>query len=335
MIWLEKKWHDLGRLLKNSRFFCIFNGSTSLVFEPLKKELNFDIFKPVFLCMFNLKISKNKNSPTLVMGVLNITPDSFSDGGLYFDNIGGVLQRVRQMIEQGADIIDIGGESTRPGSNPVSISEELRRVLPVVKIIREKFGKDFPISIDTYKSKVAEECLKAGASMINSLGGFTFDTSLADVVLNYHCPIILYHIKGKPKTMQASKIVYENVISEIKEFFGTQVGYGAQKGINKNAFILDPGIGFGKDLEHNLEIIKKFEEFKTLDLPLMIGVSRKSHLGAILKQELMLKEVPKPEERIEAGLAEIAVAVLKGAKVVRTHDVLATKKFLVVLDKLK
>lgn len=271
---------------------------------------------------------------TQIMGILNVTPDSFSDGGLYFKNTRKALARVQKMVNEGADIIDIGGESTRPGSLPVSVKEELKRVLPVVKAIKKKFKRSLQISVDTYKAEVAEECLKAGAYMINSLGGFRFDSSLAEVVAQYRCPVVLYHIKGKPKTMQAKTIRYADVVAEIKSFFKQQISYGIKQGIKKDKFILDPGIGFGKTVEHNLEIIRKFEGFKTFGLPLMVGVSRKSHLGVILKETLGLKNVPKTEERIEAGLAEVAVSVLKGAHFIRTHDVLATRKFLSVLDKL-
>ncbi len=268
------------------------------------------------------------------MGILNVTPDSFSDGGLYVEK-SRAIKRIGEMVNEGADVIDIGGESTRPGSKSVSVEEELRRVLPVVKAVRKKFGRDLKISVDTYKLGVAEECLKAGADMINSLGGFSFDRKLAEVCAKYQCQVILYHIKGKPKTMQAGKIIYQDVVAEVKEFFNEQIKYGLKKGIKKDKFILDPGIGFGKNLEHNLEIIRRFKEFKTLKLPLMIGVSRKSHLGLILKEKLKLKEVPLPAERVEAGLAEAAVAVLKGANIVRTHDVLQTKKFLSVLDSVR
>ncbi len=276
------------------------------------------------------------------MGILNVTPDSFSDGGLYFENTKKALYRVGEMVKEGADIIDVGGESTRPGATPVSAEEELKRVLPIIEAVRKKFGKELLISIDTHKAKVAEECLRAGANMVNSLGGFTFDDGLADIVAKYHCRVILYHIKGEPRNMQgtslrpatqSSGIVYKDVIFEIKGFFNKQIDFGLARGINRENFILDPGIGFGKALEHNLEIIKRFEEFKEFNLPLLVGVSRKSHLGVILKEELSLKEIPRPEERIEAGLAEVAIAVLKGASIVRTHDVLQTKKFLAVLDK--
>jgi len=270
---------------------------------------------------------------TKIMGILNVTPDSFSDGGLYITPQKS-LKRAEEMIKEGADVIDVGGESTRPGSEPVSLAEELNRVLPTVQIIRKKIGDKIPISVDTYKSKVAEECLREGANVINSLGGFSFDKNLADVAAKYRASVVLYHIKGKPNTMQAKEIIYDDVIQEIKNFFKEQIDFGIKRGVKMHQFILDPGIGFGKNLEHNLEIIKCFDEFKELDLPLMIGVSRKSHLGTILKEELGLKEVPPPDQRIEAGLAEVALAALKGASIVRTHDVFETKKFLSVLDRL-
>lgn len=279
--------------------------------------------------MANANFNKGR---TLIMGILNVTPDSFSDGGLYF-NKDEAVKRATQIINEGADIIDIGGESTRPGSKPVSAIEELNRVLPVVKALRKKFSA-IEISVDTYKAEVAEACLKAGTDMINSLGGFLFDEKLAEVVAKYNCKIVLYHIKGQPKTMQKGKIVYDDVILEIKEFFKKQIQKGLKKGIKKDTMILDPGIGFGKEVDHNVEIIRRFDEFCDLKLPLMVGVSRKSHLGIILKEELKLRDLPSLTERMEAGLAEVAVAVLKGANIVRTHDVLATKKFLTILDKI-
>jgi dihydropteroate synthase len=272
---------------------------------------------------------------TLVMGILNVTPDSFSDGGLYFDDIAKAVAHVEQMIEEGADIIDIGGESTRPGSTAISLEEELKRIIPVIDAIRNKLGDPVMLSVDTYKSAVAKEALQAGAHMINSLGGFTFDNSLADVVAAFNCPIVIYHIKGEPRTMQAGSIMYSDVIVDIAEFFQKQIGLGLVRGMKREQFILDPGIGFGKTLEQNVEIIKRLQEFETLHLPLLVGVSRKSHLGTLLQQRLGLPHMPGASERLEASLAETAVAVLKGASIVRTHDVLPTVKFLAVLDALK
>lgn len=272
---------------------------------------------------------------TLVMGILNVTPDSFSDGGLYFDDVSKAVARVEQMIEEGADIIDIGGESTRPGSAPISTEEELKRIMPIIGAVRNKPGDQVMLSVDTFKSSVAREVLQDGAHMINSLGGFTFDDALADVVAATGCPIVIYHIKGEPRTMQAGAIVYSDVIDEIAAFFQKQIDFGLSRGMKREQFILDPGIGFGKTLEHNLEIIKRLREFQTLDLPLLIGVSRKSHLGKLLQQRLGLPQMPVASERLEASLAETAVAVLNGASIVRTHDVSPTVKFLTVLDALK
>lgn len=265
------------------------------------------------------------------MGVINITPDSFSDGGMYFDNVKRAVNRAKEMIEEGADIIDVGGESTRPGSEGVSQEEELRRVVPVIKAIRESLGKEVVISVDTNKSGVAREALKAGANMLNSLGGFSFDPKIANVLKEYGCPIIIYHIKGSPKTMQTGEIIYKDVVSEIKDFFEDQIKFAEKNGISREKLLFDPGIGFGKTVEQNIEIIKRLKEFK--NMPIIIGVSRKSHLGKILEESFGLAETPKPEERLEAGLAETAVAVLNGASIIRAHDVLPTRKFLAVLEK--
>src|SRR5260370_5385635 len=283
----------------------------------------------------NIFSNRPLGNKTLVMGILNVTPDSFSDGGLYFDDIAKAVARVEQMIEEGADIIDIGGESTRPGSTPISPEEELKRIIPIIDAVSNKLGDKVMLSVDTYKSAVAKEALQAGATMINSLGGFTFDSTLADVVAECACPIAIYHIKGEPRTMQAGSIVYRDVIDEIVVFFQKQIDVGLSRGMKRAQFILDPGIGFGKTLEHNVEIIKRLQEFETLKLPLLVGVSRKGHLGKLLQQRLGLAQMPGASERLEASLAETAVAVLKGASIVRTHDVLPTVKFLAILNAIK
>ena len=281
-----------------------------------------------------MKISSNgyPGKKTFVMGILNVTPDSFSDGGVYFDDIARAVARVEQMIEEGADIIDIGGESTRPGSTAISPEEELKRIIPVIDAARNKFEDKIMLSVDTYKSSVAKEALQAGAQMINSLGGFTFDNALAEVVAAFDCPIVIYHIRGEPRTMQAGPIVYNDVIADIADFFQEQISLGFVRGVEKEQFILDPGIGFGKTLEQNVEIIKRLHEFAKFNLPLLVGVSRKGHLGKLLQQRLGLTLMPGVTERLEASLAETAVAVLNGASIVRTHDVLPTIKFLAVLD---
>lgn len=270
---------------------------------------------------------------TLIMGILNVTPDSFSDGGLYIDPQKAVL-RAGEMIQEGADIIDVGGESTRPGSETISVEEEIKRVVSVIKEIRRDFPKSF-ISVDSCKSEVVEAAILAGADMVNSLGGFLFDKKLADTVAKFKCKVIIYHIKGEPRSMQKGEIIYKDVVGEIKQFFEDQIKFGLSKGLKREQFNVDPGIGFGKTVEQNLEIIKRLNEFQSLKLPIVIGVSRKNHLGAILQKELNLSALPLPTERLEAALSETAVAVLNGAAIVRTHDVLQTKKFLTVLDKLK
>lgn len=269
------------------------------------------------------------------MGVLNITPDSFSDGGLYFDNVEKAVVRVREMVLQGADIIDIGGESTRPGSEFVGAEEELKRVIPVIERIRADLGNEILLSIDTNKAEVAKSALHAGSNIVNSLGGFSFDEDLAAVIKEFNCPIILYHIRQIPKTMQKGEIVYKDVVNDIASFFEEQIEYGLKNGLKRNQFIIDPGIGFGKTTENNIALIKGVKEFGRFDLPILIGVSRKSHLGALLKEKLGLSEAPGPEARLEASLAETAVAVLNGASIVRTHDVLETKKFLAILDEFR
>lgn len=269
-----------------------------------------------------------------VMGILNVTPDSFSDGGMYYQNPQKAVLRVRQMLHEGADIIDIGGESTRPGSRLITGEEELERVIPVIQAVRKEIGNTFSISIDTFKATVAEKALSQGATMVNSLGGLCFDKSLADVIKKSKCLFIIYHIKGLPKTMQKGEIVYKDVVKDIIKFFEEQIVLGIKKGIQRKQFIIDPGIGFGKSLEQNLEIMRRLDELKKLHLPILIGVSRKSHLGLLLQKKLTLNTLPPPEDRLEGSLAETAIAVCNGASIIRTHDVLQTKRFLTVLEDL-
>jgi dihydropteroate synthase len=270
-----------------------------------------------------------------IMGILNITPDSFSEGGVYFNNIEKAVLRTKEMLKEGADIIDIGGESTRPGSEEISEEKELGRVIPVIDAVRQKLGNDFSISIDTNKARVADTALTHGANMVNSLGGTSFDIKLADVIKKSGCKFAIYHIKGIPRTMQQGEITYTSVIKEIIDFFEEQIALGEKIGIKRSQFIIDPGIGFGKNLEQNLEIIRRLQEFKKLQLPIMIGVSRKSHLGMLLKSKLKLSKIPPPRERLEASLAETAISIIHGATIIRTHDVSQTKKFITVLESLK
>ncbi len=269
-----------------------------------------------------------------LMGILNVTPDSFSDGGIYYQNIDKAVAQAKEMVREGADIIDVGGDSTRPGSTGVSAQEELVRVIPVIDAIRKEIGNSVTISVDTNKAVVAQNALERGVTMVNSLGGLLFDPKMADVVKKFNCKFIIYHIKGKSRTMQKGEIKYKNVVGDIGEFFQGQMSQGVKKGIQKSQFILDPGIGFGKTVQQNITIIKELRQFQKLNCPVMVGLSRKSHLGMILKVKLNLPEIVPPLERLETTLAETAIALINGATYIRTHDVLQTKKFISVFEEL-
>lgn len=290
--------------------------------------------------MANKFILKFKNKrlilgqKTIVMGVLNVTPDSFSDGGLYYGNAEKAVNRAYQMVNEGADIIDIGGESTRPGSCGISEKEEIDRIIPVIKGIRKSRNKCF-ISVDTYKEEVAGKALIEGADIINALSGEDYKHKIFAAAKEFKCPIILYHIRGTPKNMQKGEIRYKDVVRDIVQHFIKRIEFGVEMGLNRNQFLVDPGIGFGKTVEQNLEIVRKLKDLSVLKTPVVIGISRKSHLGKILQDELKLPSTPSPTDRLEASLAETAIAVLNGAHIIRTHDVVQTKKFLAALDKLK
>lgn len=243
-----------------------------------------------------------------VMGILNVTPDSFSDGGKYFSTDMAV-DRALQMLDEGADIIDIGGESTRPGSDPVTTAEEIARTIPVIKKLFS-LRKDVIISIDTTKSEVARQALENGASIINDISGLTFDKEMVSLVREFNSGVIIMHIKGNPKTMQQNPF-YEDVIKEVKDFLKTQVKLAEGNGIEK--IIIDPGIGFGKRVEDNFNIIKNIENFSSVGYPVMIGLSRKSFIGKTLNLEIEDRDIP-------TVILE-AISVVKSARIIRTHNV--------------
>ncbi|MGQ9647868.1 MAG: dihydropteroate synthase [Thermodesulfobacteriota bacterium] len=257
---------------------------------------------------------------TLLMGVLNVTPDSFSDGGLFFDKDKAVARGMK-LVEEGADFIDIGGESTRPGSKPLALDEELRRVIPVIEFLAKE--TDTPISIDTYKSTVAEKAIEAGAQMINDISGLHFDRSLSEVAAKEDVPIVLMHIRGKPETMQKD-VHYESLFSEIIQYLKESIQIAESAGVDPEQIVIDPGIGFGKTVEDNLLILKNLQEFKVLGKPLLLGTSRKTFIGKILNAEVT--------ERLEGTLASIVVGVLNGAHIIRSHDVLQAKKAIAIAD---
>ena len=245
------------------------------------------------------------------MGILNVTPDSFSDGGRYLD-AKRAIDYAHQMIEDGADIIDIGGESSRPGALPVSIDEELTRVLPVIEALVD--GTDALISIDTYKPAVARNALQAGAHIVNDITALG-DADMAGVVAGTGAGLILMHMKGVPRTMQRSP-VYQDLIPEILTFLRHRVDKAHGEGVCPGRIIIDPGIGFGKTTEHNLKILRSLDLFRSLDKPILIGTSRKAFIGKILN-------LPNADDRLEGTAATVAWAIAHGADVVRVHDVKA------------
>ena len=262
---------------------------------------------------------------TYIMGVLNITPDSFSDGGKYFDskvNIDRVVEDAVRMEQEGADFLDVGGESTRPGAEEVSLDEELERVIPVIETLKQKVS--IPLSIDTYKSEVADEALKAGAVIVNDISGFRFDERMPEVTAKYSASCILMHIKGTPKNMQKDP-QYDNVVQEVYDYLGESVKMAENAGIKQ--IITDVGIGFGKSLEHNLALIKNLGRFKELGYPVMIGLSRKSFLDKIFPTPM--------DERLEGTIAANTISIINGANIIRVHDVLENKRAARVADRLR
>jgi dihydropteroate synthase len=247
---------------------------------------------------------------TYIMGILNVTPDSFSDGGLFFDRENAVGQALRMQAE-GADIIDIGGESTRPGAEKVSVKDEIKRVVPVIRTLAENV--ELPISIDTYKSEVADAAVKAGASMINDISGLRFDPKMAKTAARHKVPVVIMHIKGTPQDMQKTPS-YKALIPEITAYFHESIQIARDAGIPDDMIILDPGIGFGKTVEHNLEIIRCLKDFEGFDKPILLGPSRKAFIGKLLG------DLP-TSERLEGTASAIAIGIFNGANIIRVHDV--------------
>ena len=266
----------------------------------------------------------NPKRETLVMGIVNVTPDSFSDGGKFFSP-EVAISHASKLIRQGADIIDIGGESTRPGAEQVSELEELKRVIPVI----EKIRNDNPtilISIDTTKASVAKHAVEAGADIINDVSGLSFDKNMIGVVESFNIPIVIMHMKGNPQNMQLNP-KYKDIVNEILDFFKMKIKIAIQSGINRSMIILDPGIGFGKTVDHNFELLSRLNEFNVLELPIMIGPSRKSFIGITL-------DLP-PEDRVEGTAAAVSAGVMNGASIVRVHDVKSMKRVVRIIEKVR
>ena len=285
--------------------------------------------------MNNKKAALEWGKKTYVMGIINLTPDSFSGDGTLQDRdpFQYTLEKAKQFLENGADILDIGAESSRPGSKPISADLELKRLLPVLKALIKENIKGI-ISIDTYKAKVAKQCLENGADWINDIWGLRKDANLANILSKYDAPIILMHNRSKPGAVKNNERLgsvyqgadYSNFMEEIKSDLLESVSQALKAGINKENIILDPGIGFGKTVHQNLALINRLDEIKALGYPILIGPSRKSFLGAILDLPV--------EERLEGTAASIAIGIARGADIVRVHDVKSMARIVKVTDAL-
>ena len=286
---------DLSEILKN-------NGQSQYLLKTSRREIIL-------------------NKKTIVMGILNVTPDSFSDGGLFY-NQKNAVDRGLQMIDEGADIIDIGGESSRPGAKSIDAKTELTRVIPIIEKLVKKTKT--PISIDTTKAKVAGQAIASGAEIVNDISALNGDKRMAKTVKDMGAAVILMHMRGNPQNMQKHNLVYDDLMGEIISYLKISSEKAARAGIDKNCLVIDPGIGFGKTAEDNYKIIKNLSEFKGLGFPIMIGPSRKSFIGKVI--------VGESHERIEGTAAAVAAAIMNGAQIVRVHDVAAMKKVCAVTD---
>lgn len=270
---------------------------------------------PIICREYSLRFDK-----TLIMGILNVTPDSFSDGGVFTD-VDTAVQQGKKMASEGADIIDVGGESTRPGSLPISEKEEIHRILPVITKLLDEVS--VPLSVDTHKPQVAEACLNAGAHLINDITGLT-NPEMRRTIAKYNVPVVLMHMKGSPKTMQKNPF-YNDVLSEISLFFHKQITTAHDEQIQQ--IIIDPGIGFGKTVPHNLQILRHLDTFQNLGCPILVGPSRKAFIGEITGQPVT--------ERLWGTIAAVAIAALNGANLVRVHDVKECKQALQIADAIR
>ena len=266
---------------------------------------------------------REENPATLIMGILNVTPDSFSDGGMYY-NATQAVEFALQMEEEGADIIDVGGESTRPGAKTVELQKECDRILSVIEGIRTK--SDILISIDTYKSEVARQSIATGAGMVNDISGMTFDPNMVDVIKDSGLPVVIMHIKGTPENMQKNPY-YEDLMQELTEYFEERKKFARAKGILDQQIILDPGIGFGKRLQDNFQLLRELKRIVDIGFSVLIGPSKKSFIGLTLDLPV--------DQRLEGTAAAVTTGILKGARIVRVHDVKEMKRVALITDSIR
>ncbi len=313
----------LGTLAQYKKLFYKLKiqqfGLPSLA-EQIEKAI--DVVSSVPAPILSMEFGKK----TSVMGILNVTPDSFSDGGRFL-SAGSAVKRAFEMLDEGADILDIGGESTRSGAEEINFQEEIERVIPVIEDIRRSRGqanRHFLISVDTRKSRVAEAALKAGADMVNDVSGLCFDPKMPEILAVYGVPVIIMHSKGDPKTMQNAPR-YDDLIYEMMLFFEERMNAACKAGIKETNIVIDPGIGFGKTLDHNIEIIRRLEEFRCFGRPVCIGASRKSFIGKILSVE-------DPSLRDVGTASTISIAISKKVDIIRVHNVGMARQTAVISD---
>ena len=266
---------------------------------------------------------REENPATLIMGILNVTPDSFSDGGMYYD-VTQAIEFALQMAEEGADIIDVGGESTRPGAKTVELQKECDRILPVIEGIRTK--SDILISIDTYKSEVARQSIATGAGMVNDISGMTFDPNMVDIIKESGLPVVIMHIKGTPKNMQKNPY-YDDLMQELTEYFEERKKFARAKGILDQQIIFDPGIGFGKRPQDNFQLLRELKKIVDMGFPVLIGPSKKSFIGLTLDLPV--------DQLLEGTAAAVTTGILKGARIVRVHDVKEMKRVALITDAIR
>lgn len=283
-----------------------------------------EIIKNTGLKRFIWKTSRRKmilGEQTRIMGILNVTPDSFSDGGIFFTPEKAIERGVR-MAEEGADMIDVGGESTRPGSDSVPVHVELKRVIPVIKALVKKVK--IPLSIDTKKARVVQEAVDAGAEIINDVSALNADKRMAWTAAHTKAALVLMHMRGNPANMQKGNLGYDDLMGEITDYLSGSIQKAMRAGVEKDSMVVDPGIGFGKTFTDNHKIIRNLAELKTLGMPILIGTSRKSFIGQITGDA--------PSERMEGTAASVAAAIMKGCHIIRVHDVAVMKKVAAVTD---